>query len=403
MKYLVVLGDGMADRPIASLDGKTPLEYAKTPQMDALAAMGEIGMVHTIPDGMKPGSDTANLSVLGYDPKKFYSGRSPLEALSIGVPMKDTDIALRCNFVTLSENEDNYEDRTIIDHSSGEIGTKDCALLLEAVKRELESDLFHFYLGTSYRHCLIWEHGETVDLVQPHDVLGQTIGDKLPENKKLRDMMKRSYDILVSHPINIERKKKGLNPANSCWFWGAGTKPALYPFEERAHVKGAMISAVDLLKGIAVGTSMKVISVEGATGGLDTNYEGKARAAVDALTKDDCDFVYVHLEAPDEMGHQGSVEKKVKAIENLDQRLLRPIVEGLNASGEDYRLVLLPDHPTPIAIRTHTADDVPYLLYDSTKLREETWRYNEREAAAAGNYLPKGHELIDYLLDRQSE
>lgn len=403
MKYLVVLGDGMADRPIASLDGKTPLEYAKTPQMDALAAMGEIGMVHTIPDGMKPGSDTANLSVLGYDPKKFYSGRSPLEALSIGVPMKDTDIALRCNFVTLSENEDNYEDRTIIDHSSGEIGTKDCALLLEAVKRELESDLFHFYLGTSYRHCLIWEHGETVDLVQPHDVLGQTIGDKLPENKKLRDMMKRSYDILVSHPINIERKKKGLNPANSCWFWGAGTKPALYPFEERAHVKGAMISAVDLLKGIAVGTSMKVISVEGATGGLDTNYEGKARAAVDALTKDGCDFVYVHLEAPDEMGHQGSVEKKVKAIENLDQRLLRPIVEGLNASGEDYRLVLLPDHPTPIAIRTHTADDVPYLLYDSTKLREETWRYNEREAAAAGNYLPKGHELIDYLLDRQSK
>lgn len=399
MKYLIVLGDGMADRPIESLGGKTPLEYAKTPQMDALAAMGEIGMVHTIPDGMKPGSDTANLSVLGYDPEKFYSGRSPLEALSIGVPMKDTDIALRCNFVTLSEEEETYEDRRIIDHSSGEISTEECAVLLDAVKRELESGSFHFYAGTSYRHCLIWEQGKIPDLVQPHDVLGQCIGDKLPEEDTLRAMMKQSYDILVSHPVNIERKKKGLNPANSCWFWGAGTKPALDPFEERAHVKGAMISAVDLLKGIAVGTSMKVITVEGANGGLDTNYEGKARAAVDVLTKDGYDFVYVHLEAPDEMGHQGSVEKKVKAIENLDQRLLRPIVEGLKASGEEFRMALLPDHPTPIAIRTHTADDVPYLLYDSTKQRKESWHYNEREAAASGNYLPKGHELIEYLLE----
>lgn len=315
MKYLVILGDGMADRPIESLGGRTPLEYAKTPKMDELAAKGEIGMVHTIPDGMKPGSDTANLSVLGYNPREFYSGRSPLEALSIGVPMKDTDVALRCNIVTLSEEEDNYEDRTIIDHSSGEISTEECAVLLEAVKKELETDIFHFYVGTSYRHCLIWENGEVVDLVQPHDVLGQKIGDKLPENEALRTMMKKSYDILVNHPINIERKKKGLNPANSCWFWGAGTKPALYPFTERTHKKGAMISAVDLLKGIAVGTSMKVITVDGANGGLDTNYEGKAKAALDVLTRDGYDFVYVHLEGSDEMGHQGSVEKKVKAIE----------------------------------------------------------------------------------------
>ncbi|MBO5069423.1 MAG: cofactor-independent phosphoglycerate mutase [Roseburia sp.] len=399
MKYLVILGDGMADRPIEELGGKTPLEYASTPKMDELASKGEIGMVHTIPDGMKPGSDTANLSVLGYNPRQFYSGRSPLEALSIGVPMKDTDIALRCNIVTLSEEEENYEDRTIIDHSSGEISTEECAVLLEAVKKELESDIFHFYVGTSYRHCLIWENGQVVDLVQPHDVLGQKIGDKLPENEMLRSMMKKSYEILVNHPINIQRKKKGLNPANSCWFWGAGTKPALYPFKERAHVKGAMISAVDLLKGIAVGTSMKVITVEGANGGLDTNYEGKAQAAVDVLTKEGYDFVYVHLEGPDEMGHQGSVEKKVKAIECLDSRIIKPIVEGLEAAGEAFRMVILPDHPTPICIRTHSAEDVPYLLYDSTKQRKTCNHYNEKEAAASGNLIAEGHKLVDYLLE----
>ncbi|MDD6057129.1 MAG: cofactor-independent phosphoglycerate mutase [Clostridiales bacterium] len=398
MKYLIILGDGMADHPIESLGGKTPLEYANTPMLDALASKGELGMVQTIPEGMKPGSDTANLSVLGYNPKKFYSGRSPLEALSIGIPLKDTDIALRCNLVTLSEEEKNYEDRTILDHSSGEISTEECAVLLEAVKKELESEIFHFYVGTSYRHCLIWENGRVTDLVQPHDVLGQKIGDKLPENEMLRDMMKRSYEILVNHPINIERKKAGLNPANSCWFWGAGTKPALFPFEERANKKGAMISAVDLLKGIAEGASMKNISVEGANGGLHTNYEGKAQAAVDVLTKEGYDFVYVHLEAPDEMGHQGDVEKKVKAIENLDARLIRPIVEGLDAAGEEYRMMILPDHPTPICIRTHTADSVPYLLYDSTKQEGQSRRYNEREATAAGNFIAEGHKLLDYLL-----
>lgn len=399
MKYLVILGDGMADRPIEELGGKTPLEFASTPKMDELASKGEIGMVHTIPEGMKPGSDTANLSVLGYNPRKFYSGRSPLEALSIGVPMKDTDIALRCNIVTLSEEEENYEDRTIIDHSSGEISTEECAVLLEAVKKELESDIFRFYVGTSYRHCLIWENGQVVDLVQPHDVLGQKIGDKLPENEMLRYMMKKSYEILACHPINIERKKKGLNPANSCWFWGAGTKPALYPFEERARVKGAMISAVDLLKGIAVGTSMKVITVEGANGGLDTNYEGKAQAAVDVLTKEGYDYVYVHLEGPDEMGHQGSVEKKVKAIEYLDSRIIQPIVEGLEAAGEAFRMVILPDHPTPICIRTHSSESVPYLLYDSTKQRKSCNHYNEKEAAATGNLIAEGHKLVDYLLE----
>ena len=402
MKYIVVLGDGMADRPIESLGNKTPLEYAKTPTMDKLASMGEIGMVHTVPDGMKPGSDTANLSVLGYNPRKYYSGRSPLEALSIGVPMKDTDIALRCNIVTLSEEEDNYEDRTIIDHSSSEISTEDAAVLLEAVRKELETDTYKFYVGTSYRHLLIWDKGEVVDLVQPHDVLGQKIGDKLPENEDLRNMMKKSYDILVNHPINIERKKRGLNPANSCWFWGAGTKPSLSSFSEKTHLKGAMISAVDLLKGIAVGASMKVINVEGANGGLNTNYAGKAQAAVDVLTKDGYDFVYVHLEGPDEMGHQGSVEKKVKAIENLDEKIINPIVAGLEAAGEDFRMVILPDHPTPISLRTHTGDSVPYLLYDSTdkQKQQQDWKYNEAEAAKTDNYIAEGHTLVDYLLSK---
>lgn len=402
MKYVVVLGDGMADRPIAELGDQTPLAYADTSEMDRLAAVSEIGMVHTIPDGMKPGSDTANLSVLGYNPRVYYSGRSPLEALSIGVDMKDTDIALRCNLVTLSEDEDRYEDRTIIDHSSGEISTADAATLLDAVREGLENETYKFYVGTSYRHLLIWDHGEVVELTQPHDVLGQTIGQYLPEDAVLREMMKKSYDILVNHPINVERKKKGLNPANSCWFWGAGTKPALSSFEEKTHLKGAMISAVDLLKGIAVGASMKVIEVEGANGGLNTNYEGKAQAAIDVLTKEGYDFAYIHVEAPDEMGHQGSVERKVKAIEYLDSRIIKPVREGLEAAGEDFRMLVLPDHPTPICMRTHSSDSVPYLLYDSTNLQQHDWKYNEAEGEASGNYVACGHEIIDYLFGRKT-
>ena len=392
----------MADRPIAELADQTPLAYAETPTMDQLVAVSEIGMVHTIPDGMKPGSDTANLSVLGYNPRIYYSGRSPLEALSIGVDMKDTDIALRCNLVTLSEEEENYEDRTIIDHSSGEISTADAAVLLDAVREGLENETYKFYVGTSYRHLLIWDRGEVVELTQPHDVLGQTIGQYLPEDAVLREMMKKSYDILVNHPINVERKKKGLNPANSCWFWGAGTKPALSSFEEKTHLKGAMISAVDLLKGIAVGASMKVIEVEGANGGLNTNYEGKAQAAIDVLTKEGYDFAYIHVEAPDEMGHQGSVERKVKAIEYLDSRVIKPVKEGLEAAGEDFRMLVLPDHPTPICMRTHSSDSVPYLLYDSTDLQQHDWKYNEAEGESSGNYVACGHEIIDYLFGRKT-
>lgn len=400
MKYIVILGDGMADEPIASLDGKTPLEYADTPEMDRLAACGEIGLVHTIPEGMKPGSDTANLSVMGYDPKLYYSGRSPLEALSIGVPMKDTDVALRCNLVTLSEHEP-YEKKVMIDHSSDEISTEDAAILLDAVKKELERDGYQFYVGTSYRHCLIWENGSVVSLAQPHDILEQCIEQYLPEDAVLREMQKRSYEILSSHPVNLRRKQQGLHPANSCWFWGAGTKPALSAFEEKYHKKGVMISAVDLLKGIAVGAQMDNIHVEGANGGLHTNYEGKAQAAVDALLNGGYDFAYIHVEAPDEMGHQGSAERKVQAIEFLDQRVIHKVTERMNASGQAYRLLVLPDHPTPVRVRTHTSEPVPYLLYDSTMQMKNSWKYNEREAGLSGNSIEEGYRMMEYLFGKQ--
>lgn len=397
MKYVIVLGDGMADEPIEQLGGKTPLEYANTPALDDLSKKSEVGMVHTIPDGMKPGSDTANLSVIGYNPRKYYSGRSPLEALSIGVPMKDTDVALRCNIVTISEDDVPFEEKTIIDHSSSEISTEECAVLLRAVAEQLATEEFQFYVGTSYRHCLIWDKGQVIELTQPHDVLGQVIGQYLPENEKFYLMMKKSYDILVNHPINIKRKEQGLNPANCCWFWGAGTKPMLSSFEEKTGKKGIMISAVDLLKGIAVGAGMAVAEVEGANGGLHTNYEGKVDAAVKALVDENFDFAYIHVEAPDEMGHQGSVEKKVKAIEYLDSRVIGPVAEKLAAAGEDFRMLVLPDHPTPIRVRTHTSDNVPYMLYDSTQLKDETWNYNEREGRESGNYVAEGHKLIDHL------
>ena len=400
MKYVVVLGDGMADEPIEQLGGKTPIEYADTPNLDRLSKLSEIGLVHTIPEGMKPGSDTANLSVLGYDPKKYYSGRSPLEALSIGVPMKDTDVALRCNIVTISDDDVPFEEKIIIDHSSSEIETEDCAILLEAVRKELENEMYQFYVGTSYRHCLIWDKGEVIDLVQPHDVLTQVIGQHLPQDEVLRNMMKKSYEILKDHPINIERKKNGLNPANCCWFWGAGTKPMLSSFEEKTGKKGMMISAVDLLKGIAVGASMGVVEVEGANGGLHTNYEGKMQAAVDALTKEDYDFVYVHVEAPDEMGHQGSVERKVQAIENLDKRVIGPLESKLKEQNVDFRMLVLPDHPTPIRVRTHTDKEVPYMLYDSTAEEKRSWDYSEKEATASGNYVAEGHKLIDKLFEK---
>lgn len=398
MKYIVVLGDGMADEPVNSLGGMTPLEYAKTPAMDSIAPKSEIGLAHTIPEGMKPGSDTANLAVLGYDPEKYYTGRSPLEALSIGVPLKDTDIAIRCNIVTLSDDSLPYEEKTIIDHSSSEISTEDAAVLMEAVQKELNSDIYKFYVGTSYRHLAIWDNGEVAELTPPHDVLGRVIGEYLPEDQKLRGMMKKSYDILNSHPLNTERTKKGLNKANSIWFWGAGTRPALDLFEGKYGKKGAMISAVDLLKGIAEGTGMYNINVPGADGTLETNWEGKAEAGVKALLEDNYDFVYIHMEAPDEMGHQGSLERKIKAIEYLDSRVLDTILKKMDASGEDYRILVMPDHPTPVSCRTHTSDPVPYMLYDSTVNKNTGLLYNEKDAAKSGNVVEHGYTLMGRLL-----
>ena len=400
MKYIVVLGDGMADEPLEMSGGKTPLEYASTPQMDRLASQSEIGMAVTIPEGMAPGSDTANLSVLGYDPQKYYTGRSPLEALSIGAGMEEGDVAFRCNLVTLTEKDAPYEKQTILDHSSDEIRTEDAKILLQAVLDRMEVPDGKFYVGTSYRHCMIWKNGMPGELTPPHDILEQEIGPWLPSDPRLLQMQKCSYEILKEHPLNLERKRQGKNPANSFWFWGAGTRPTLPDFRGTFGKRGIMISAVDLLKGIAIGAGMDCAEVPGANGGLDTNYEGKAQAAVDALLKDGYDLAYLHIEAPDEMGHQGSAERKIQAIENIDRRVLGPLTRQLDDAGTPYRLLVLPDHPTPVRLRTHVAEPVPYLLYDSTEKRVHSWNYNEREAALSGAAVERGCELMKLLLQQ---
>lgn len=400
MKYVILLSDGMAGEPLAELQGKTTLEAACTPVMDRLAKTAEIGMASMVPEGMSPGSDTANLSVAGYDPKVYYTGRSPIEALSIGVDMEDTDVSFRCNIVTLTEEETEYEKRKMVDHSSGEISTEDAEVLLDALKEGLKKEGYEFYSGTSYRHLLVWKHGKIVALTPPHDILTKQIGEYLPQDEVLRDMMERSYDILSQHPLNLKRKEAGLNPGNCAWFWGAGTRPALTSFEEKTGKKGVVISAVDLLKGIAVGAGMHIVEVEGANGGLHTNYEGKAEAAVDALLKDGYDFVYVHVEAPDEMGHQGNIYDKIQAIENIDEKVLGNMVDALDKSGEAYRILLLPDHPTPICVRTHTGNPVPYLLYDNQKTVRGADTYCERTAHRSQLMWEDGYKLIDHLLER---
>lgn len=397
MKYIVVLGDGMADEPIPALGGKTPLDAAVTPVLDELAGKGTLGTVQNVPAGMAPGSDVANLSVLGYDPAANYSGRSPLEALSVGVQMEDDDVIFRSNIVTLTESEP-YAQKTILDHSSGEISTADADVLMDAIRTEFNSDTFRFYTGTSYRHILVWKHGRVSALEPPHDHLGKVIGDYLPQEKVLRDMMERSFDILNNHPLNLARAAAGKHKANSLWFWGAGTKPKVQNFKEKTGLTGAMISAVDLLKGIAVGAGMKVCNVPGATGSIDTNWEGKAQAAIDALLKDGCDYAYIHVEAPDEMGHQGRVEDKVKSIEYLDSRLIARVKQAMEAAGEDYRMLILPDHPTPLRIRTHTSNPVPYLLYDSTHEQKKRERFTEESARNADNFEPNGYKLLERFL-----
>lgn len=397
MKYIVVLGDGMADEPVAALGGKTPLEFANTPAMDALASMGEMGMVQNVPAGMSPGSEVANLSVMGYDPLTDFTGRSPLEALSVGVEMEPDDIVFRCNLVTLTEPEP-YPEKTILDHSSGEIATADADILMDAIREHFNSEEFQFYTGTSYRHIMVWKHGRLARLEPPHDHLTQVIGPWLPQESVLRDFMERSFDILNQHPLNQRRAAEGKHKGNSLWYWGAGTRPSLQSFQEKTGLKGAMVSAVDLLKGIAVGAGMQVCQVEGATGSIDTNWEGKAQAAIDALLKDGCDFVYIHVEAPDEMAHQGLTGEKVKSIEYLDSRVLAPVWKAVRDAGEECRILVLPDHPNLLRLRTHTADPVPYVLYDSTRQRKAIAHYGETEAKATGIFEPAGYQLMERFL-----
>lgn len=400
MKYVVVLYDGMADYPVPALGGKTPMMCAKKPNMDYLAQRSEVGLIKTVADGLKPGSDVANMSVMGFDPMKFYTGRSPLEAASIGIDMKPSDVSLRCNLVTLSEDNKPYEEKTIEDYCADDISTEEAEEIIKTIEEELGTDEFKFYSGVSYRHCLIWANG-TTDLgtmTAPHDITGKVITDYLStaENAKpLIEMMKKSYDILKNHPVNLARKAQGKRPANSIWLWGEGTRPAMKSFEEIFGIKGSVVSAVDLIKGIGGCAKMEVAEVEGATGYLDTNFEGKANAALDLLERND--LVYIHFEAPDECGHRNEPENKVKAIEMIDSRVLPILFDGLK-KYDDYKIMILPDHPTPIVTRTHASDPVPYLIYHKNNEITGVDTINEETAKATGNYIDFGPGIMPHFL-----
>lgn len=400
MKYVVVLYDGMADYPVPALGGKTPMMCAKKPNMDYLAQRSEVGLIKTVADGLKPGSDVANMSVMGFDPMKFYTGRSPLEAASIGIDMKPSDVSLRCNLVTLSEDGKPYEEKTIEDYCADDISTEEAEEIIKTIEEELGTDEFRFYSGVSYRHCLIWANG-TTDLgtmTAPHDITGKVITDYLStaENAKpLIEMMKKSYDILKDHPVNLARKAQGKRPANSIWLWGEGTRPAIQSFEEIFGIKGSVVSAVDLIKGIGGCAKMEVAEVEGATGYLDTNFEGKANAALDLLERND--LVYIHFEAPDECGHRNEPENKVKAIEMIDSRVLPILFDGLK-KYDDYKIMILPDHPTPIVTRTHASDPVPYLIYHKNNEITGVDTINEETAKATGNYIDFGPGIMPHFL-----
>lgn len=398
MKYIVMLGDGMADYPVEALGGKTPLEVAKKPNIDRLARGGRLGMVKTVPDGLKPGSDVANLSAMGYDPLKCYTGRSPLEAVSIGIQMDDTDVAFRCNLVTLSDDAE-YAEKTMVDYSSGEITTAEAAELIRAVDEAFRTDEILFYPGISYRHCMIWHQGPVgLNLTPPHDISDRKITEYLPQNPVILDLMKRSYEILKDHPINQDRMARGLNPANSIWLWGEGTRPGVTGFEAAYGVKASVISAVDLIKGIGLCAGMKVIEVEGATGNIDTNFKGKGEAALKTLL-DGQDLVYIHVEAPDECGHHGDLEGKIQAIERIDQDIVGPLLKGLEEAGEGYSILVMPDHPTPISIKTHISDPIPYLLYCSTDVTDSGIdTYTEKTGKSTGVYVEPGYLLMQQLL-----
>ncbi|MBQ8687250.1 MAG: cofactor-independent phosphoglycerate mutase [Ruminococcus sp.] len=403
MKYLVVLCDGMADYPIEALGGKTPLEAANVPNMDALAKTATVGLVKTVQDGMKPGSDVANLSVLGYDPTVYYTGRSPLEAGSIGIDMKKTDVALRCNLVTVSD-EPVYEDKTILDYCADDISTEDARVLIEYIEEKLGCEEFRFYTGVAYRHCLIWDHGtmELGGLTPPHDITGRPVREYLPNKlsgnaAKLQELMEKSYELLKDHPINTARIEKGLRPANSIWLWGEGVRAELDDFKEKYGLKASMISAVDLLKGIGKFSGMHVVEVSGATGYIDTNFEGKAAAAIQEFENGQ-DFVYVHVEAPDECGHRAETENKVDAISIIDEKIVGPVTEALRKMG-DFKVLIMPDHATPLSLKTHTNDPIPFLLYDSTKPAEGVETFNEATARATGLYVEEGFRIMKGFAD----
>jgi len=399
MKHVIILGDGMADFPNENLGNKTPLECANKPNIDALAKKSFAGMVKTVPEGMKPGSDVANLSVMGYEPDKYYTGRSPLEAVSAGVPLEDTDIAFRVNLVTLSEDEV-YEDKTMIDYSSDEITTEEATILINDLAKELNTDTLKLYPGFSYRHILVWKNGKlTFNLTPPHDISDKKVTEHLPKGENsdvLYGLMKKSVEILKNHPVNLDRIKRGLRPATSMWIWGEGSKTVLPTFESLYNVKGAVVSAVDLIKGIGASAKLTVAEVEGATGNIHTNFDGKAQASLKLLK--DNDFLYVHLEAPDECGHRGEIENKVKSIEIIDEKIVKPIYDYLKNSGEDFRIAILPDHPTPLSIKTHVSDPVPFIIYDSTNEVRGIDCYTEKNCESTGNYLEKGKEIVTMLL-----
>lgn len=403
MKYVVVLYDGMSDYGVPELDNKTPMMMAKKPIFDSLGRQGEVGLVKTVPDDMKPASDVANLSVLGYDVSKSYTGRSPLEAVSMGVELKDTDVTLRCNLVTLSDEAD-YKNKTMLDYSAGDISSEDAAEIINSVEERFGTDFFHFHNGVSYRHCLVWQNGTTElgEMTPPHDISGQVVGSHLsdhPNAEKLIQMMKDSYDFLKEHPVNLRRIEAGKQPANSIWLWGEGTRPNLQPFYEKYGLKGSIISAVDLLKGIGGVAGMNVPHVEGATGYIDTNFEGKAEAAVEEL-KNGQDFVYIHIEAPDECGHRREVENKVRSIELIDERVLPIILEALEGY-DDYKIMILPDHPTPIVTGTHARDPVPYMIFHKLmpcSMHSGISSVNEESAAETKNYFATGAELMEHFL-----
>ncbi|HOB86253.1 MAG TPA: cofactor-independent phosphoglycerate mutase [Bacillota bacterium] len=403
MKYVIVLADGAADYPVQQLGGRTPLQAAATPTLDYMAQRGEMGLVRTVPPGLAAGSDIANLSVMGYDPRRYYSGRSPFEAASMGVEMQPGDVSFRCNLVTLSDDEP-YSGKRMLDYCAGQISSDEARELIAELNEALATEKIRFYPGVGYRHLILWREGPyDWQFTPPHDISGQVIEPFLPrgrEKEVILELMVKSHRLLKDHPVNRKRGERGLNPANSIWVWGEGRRPQLPSFAEKYGVRGAVISAVDLVKGIGICAGLESIPVEGADGTLNTNFAGKARAAVEALLNG-LDFVFVHLEAPDECGHRGEIENKVRSLELIDQQLVREIMEGLAEAGVNFKLMFLPDHPTPLALGTHTGDPVPFLIYRSGAADVKPGlSFDEAAAGKSSCFVEEGFKLMDYFLDK---